>query len=72
MPPGLPCRPSSRAASGWSSRCGGYAVAEWLAAALSVLIALAACGVILGLLALAHRADEWILSEIRNQDTDRT
>ena len=33
--------------------------------------ALAACGVILGLLALAHRADEWILSETRKQDTDR-
>lgn len=46
-------------------------MAEWLAAALSVLIALAACGVILGLLALAQRADEWILDEIRNQDTDR-
>ena len=28
MPPGLPCRPSSRAASGWSSSRGGYAVVE--------------------------------------------
>ncbi len=46
-------------------------MAEALAAALSVVIALAACGVTLGLLALAHRADEWILSETRKQDTDR-
>ena len=47
-------------------------MAEWLAAALSVLIALAACGVILGLLCLAQRADEWILDEIRKQDTDHS
>ena len=44
---------------------------EVLAVVLSVVITLAACGLIVGLLALAHRADEWILSEIRNQDTDR-
>lgn len=47
-------------------------MAEALAAALSVVIALAACGLILGLLALAHRADEWILDEIRKQDTDHS
>jgi len=46
-------------------------VAEALAVVGSVLLALAACGVILGLLVLAHRADEWILDEIRKQDTDR-
>jgi len=45
-------------------------VAEALAVVGSVVIALAACGLILGLLALAHRADEWILDEIRSQDTD--
>ncbi len=43
-----------------------------LAVVVSIVLALAACGVILGLLALAHRADEWILDEIRKQDTDRT
>lgn len=46
-------------------------MAEWLAAVLSVVITLVAVAVIVGLLALAHRADEWILAEIRNQDTDR-
>ncbi len=46
-------------------------MAEWLAAVLSVVLTLAAVAVIVGLLALAHRADEWILEEIRNQDTDR-
>ena len=71
MPPGPPCLRSSRSASGSSSRRGGCAVPEVLAAVLAVVITLAACGLIVGLLALAHRADEWILSEIRNQDTDR-
>ncbi len=47
-------------------------MAEALAAALSGVIALAACGVILGLLCLAQRADAWILDETRKQDTDRT
>lgn len=47
-------------------------MAEWLAAVLSVGITLVAVAVIVGLLALAHRADEWILDEIRKQDTDRT
>ena len=46
-------------------------MAEALAVVGSILLAIAACGLIVGLLALAHRADEWILSEIRNQDTDR-
>ncbi len=71
MPPGLPCLRSSRSASGSSSRRGGCAVPEVLAAVLSVVITLAAVAVIVGLLALAHRADEWILEEIRSQDTDR-
>ncbi len=44
---------------------------EVLAAVLSVVITLAAVAAIVGLLALAHRADEWILEEIRSQDTDR-
>ena len=44
---------------------------EVLAAVLSVGIAVVAVAAILGLLALAHRADEWILEEIRSQDTDR-
>ncbi len=46
-------------------------MAEALAVVGSILLAIAACGLILGLLALAHRADEWILDEIRKQDTDR-
>ncbi|MBK6556091.1 MAG: hypothetical protein IPG16_02375 [Comamonadaceae bacterium] len=45
-------------------------MAEALAVVGSVLIAISVCGLILGLLALAHRADEWILDEIRSQDTD--
>ncbi len=47
-------------------------MAKTLAVVGSVLLALAACGLILGLLALAHRADEWILDEIRKQDTDHS
>ncbi len=47
-------------------------MAEALAVVGSVLLALTACGLILGLLALAHRADEWILDEIRKQDTDHS
>jgi len=45
-------------------------VPEVLAAVLAVVITLAAVAVIVGLLALAHRADQFILSEIRKQDTD--
>ncbi len=47
-------------------------MAEWLAAVLSVGITLVAVAVIIGLLAIAHRADEWILDEIRSQDTDHS
>ena len=44
---------------------------EVLAAVLAVVITLAAVAVIVGLLALANKADQFILSEIRSQDTDR-
>lgn len=70
-PHGLSCRRSSRSACGWSSQRGGCAVPEVLAAVLSVVITLAAVAVIVGLLALANKADQFILSEIRKQDTDR-
>ena len=42
-------------------------MAEALAVVGSVVIALAACGLILGLLALAHRAEQ---RERRSRDTD--
>lgn len=45
-------------------------MAEWLAAVLSVGITLVAVAVIVGLLAIANKADQFILSEIRSQDTD--
>ena len=64
MPPGLPCRPSSRSASGLSSRRGGYAVVE-IALTAGFLVALLAA--LAGLSLFIARAEA---RDRREHDTD--
>jgi len=64
MPRGLPCRPSSRAASGWSSSRGGYAVVEIALTAGFLFIMLAALAVLSMFITRAEARDR------REHDTD--
>ena len=64
MLPGLPCRPSSRAASGWSSSRGGYAVVEAVLAGAFLVALLAALAGLSLFIARAEARDR------REHDTD--
>jgi len=64
MPPGLPCRPSSRAASGWSSSRGGYAVVEIALTAAFIFVMFDGLAVLSMFISRAEARDR------REHDTD--